>query len=144
MQGHWWLGRGLGTFVPDVYFFLDNQYLAALLQGGIVGLTAFIALLVVGLGVARGVRRRSLDPGLRSEAQALAGTIASLGAAALVFDALSFRQSAFLLFLVIGCAGAHWSLVRDRPKVRNHREVRHESAGLPVATAHHNGRYVPG
>ena len=72
MQGHWWFGRGTGTFLPDVYFFLDNQYLAALLQGGIVGLAAFIALLVVGLGVARGVRRRSLDPALRSEAQALA------------------------------------------------------------------------
>jgi O-antigen ligase len=143
MQGHWWLGRGTGTFLPDVYFYLDNQYLAALLQGGIIGLTAFIALLVVGLGVARGVRRRSPDPTLRSEAQALAGTIASLGAASIVFDALSFRQSAFLLVLAIGCAGAHWSLVRDLPKLRGHREVSRESVGQPVATADHNGRYVP-
>jgi O-antigen ligase len=143
MQGHWWLGRGTGTFLPDVYFFLDNQYLAALLQGGIVGLTVFIALLMVGLGVARGVRRRSTDPALRSEAQALAGTIASLGAASIVFDALSFRQSAFLLFLAIGCAGAHWSLVRDLPKVRDHRGVSRESVGQPGAPAHHNGRYVP-
>ena len=143
MQGHWWLGRGTGTFLPDVYFFLDNQYLAALLQGGIVGLTAFIALFVVGMGVARGVRRRSLDPALRSEAQALAGTIASFGAASVVFDALAFRQSAFLLFLAIGCAGAHWSLVRDLPKVRDRREVSRESVDRPVVTAHHNGRYVP-
>ncbi|EON22944.1 O-antigen polymerase [Nocardioides sp. CF8] len=116
MQGHWWFGRGLGTFVPDVYFFLDNQYLASLLQGGVVGLVAFVALGVVGMGVARGVRHRSDDPALRSEGQAMAATLAALSFAALTYDALSFRQSAFLLFLVIGCAGAHWSLVRDRPK----------------------------
>jgi hypothetical protein len=46
----------------------------------------------------------------------MAATIAALGVSALLFDALSFRQSAFLLFLVIGCAGAHWSLVRNLPK----------------------------
>ena len=83
------------------------------------------------------------DPALRSEAQALAATLAALAAASIIFDALSFRQSAFLLFLAIGCAGAHWSLVRDLPKVRDHRQVNRESVGRPVATAHHNGRYVP-
>lgn len=140
MEGHWWLGRGFGTFLPDIYFILDNQYLAALIQGGMVGLAAFIALLVVGLGVARGVHRRNADAALRSEGQALAATIASFAAASLVFDALSFRQSAYLLFLVIGCAGAHWSLVRDLPKVRAHREVSREPADEPVAAAHQNER----
>ena len=151
MEGHWLLGRGTGTFLPDVYFFLDNQYLAALLQGGIVGLTAYIALIVVGMGVARGVRHRSTDPALRSEAQALAATIASLAAGSIVFDMLAFRQSALLLFLAIGCAGAHWSLVRDLPKVRTPRqpspepgpEPSPEPVAPPVATAGQNGRIVP-
>jgi O-antigen ligase len=116
MDGHWWWGRGLGTFVPDVYFFLDNQFLAALLQGGVIGLLAFIVLLLVGIGTARGVRRRATDPALRSLGQALAATIASLGVSGFVFDLLSFRQSGFLLFLAIGCAGALWSLVRHEPK----------------------------
>lgn len=135
MEGHWWWGRGLGTFVPDVYFFLDNQYLAALIQGGVVGLVAYIALIVVGMGVARGVRRRATDAALRSEGQAMAATIASFGAASLVFDLLSFRQSAFLLFLVIGCAGAHWSLVRELPKIYHRRESRVEPAGPATAPA---------
>lgn len=129
MEGHWWLGRGTGTFLPDVYFYLDNQYLAALLQGGVLGLAAFVALLVVGLGVARGVRRRSSDPGLSSLGQALAATIAALGASALVFDSLSFRQSSFLLFLVIGCAGALWSVVRDEPK-EQHRHTSSDDGAL--------------
>lgn len=116
MQDHWWFGRGLGTFIPDVYFFLDNQYLGSLLNGGLVGLVAYVALHVVGMGVARGVRHRSNDPALRSEAQALVACIAGFGAAAITYDSFSFRQSSFLLFVVIGCAGAHWSLVRNRPK----------------------------
>lgn len=116
MNGHWGWGRGLGTFVPDIYFFLDNQYLAELLQGGLVGLTAFVALIVVGMGVARGVRRRATDPALRSLGQALAATIAAFGTSAFVFDALSFRQSGFLLLMTIGCAGALWTQVRTMPK----------------------------
>lgn len=130
MDGHWWWGRGLGTFVPDVYFFLDNQFLAALLQGGVVGLLVFIVLLVVGIGTARGVRRRATDPALRSLGQALAATIASLGVSGFVFDLLSFRQSGFLLFLAIGCAGALWSLVRHEPK-EQHRPAP-ESADEPA------------
>ncbi|WP_343997839.1 O-antigen ligase family protein [Nocardioides furvisabuli] len=122
MQDHWLIGRGTGTFVPDVYFFLDNQYLATLLQGGLVGLVVFVALHLIGLGVARGVRRRSTDPELRSLGQALAATIASLGVASFFYDSISFRQSAFLLVLAIGCAGALWTLVRDEPK-RHHRDA---------------------
>lgn len=119
MDGHWWWGRGLGTFVPDVYFILDNQYLAALLQGGVVGLATFVALLVVGIGVARGVRRRATDPAMRSLGQALTATISALAVSAFVFDSLSFRQSGFVLFLSIGCAGALWSLVRHETKIQH-------------------------
>ncbi len=118
MEGHWWFGRGLGTFQPQVYFFLDNQYLGSLLEGGIVSVAALIVLITVGIGVARGVRRRSSDPALRSEGQAIAASLAAFAAAAVTFDLLAFRQSASLMFLLIGCAGAHWSLVRHQPKLR--------------------------
>lgn len=134
MEGHWWWGRGLGTFVPDVYFFLDNQFLAALLQGGIIGLAAFVVLLVVGMGVARGVRHRATDPALRSLGQALAATIAAFGVSSFVFDALSFRQSGFLLLVCIGCAGALWSLVRYEPK-EHHRGPSDEERS--VAASHY-------
>lgn len=136
MEGHWWWGRGLGTFVPDTYFFLDNQFLAELLQGGVVGLTAFVALLLIGIGTARGVRSRAVDPELRSLGQALAATIASLGVASFFYDSVSFRQSAFLLVLALGCSGALWTLVREQPK-QQHR-------GLPavVVSSHRNGRWA--
>lgn len=116
LEGHMWFGRGLGTFQPTQYFFLDNQYLGSLLEGGVLALTVLVAIFVTGICVARGVRHRSGDPALRGLAQALAGSIAALGASALTFDELSFRQTGFTLFLLLGCAGALWSLVRGNPR----------------------------
>lgn len=116
MDGHWWFGRGLGTFVPTQYFFLDNQYLGSLLEGGMVGLVAFTSLWVTGTCVARGARHRSAEPHERGLAQALAGSIVALGFAAVAFDELSFRQTSFTLFLLVGVAGALWTAHRDHPR----------------------------
>jgi hypothetical protein len=109
-------GRGLGTFQPRAYFYLDNQYLGSLLEGGILGLIILIVTYIVGLGVARGVRHRSGDPSMRGLGQALAASIAAFAVAAGTFDELSFRQSAFTFFLLLGCAGALWSIVQSNPK----------------------------
>ncbi|CAN7490573.1 O-antigen ligase family protein [Terrabacter sp. LjRoot27] len=112
MSGHWWFGRGFGTFDPIVYFFLDNEYLMTLLNGGLAALASFIALFVIGAGLARGARKR-LSPGpTRDLAQALSGSILALAVAAGTFDELTFRQCSFLLFLLLGCAGALWTVAR--------------------------------
>lgn len=112
MDGHWFFGRGLGTFQPNQYFFLDNQYLGSLLEGGVVGLAAFIAVLVVGMSLARGARRRATSEVTRGLGQALSASIAALAAGAALFDELSFRQTGFLLFLLFGVSGALWTIVR--------------------------------
>jgi hypothetical protein len=117
-------GRGLGTFQPKAYFFLDNQYLGSLLEGGILGLATLILTYVVGISVARGVRHRSGDASMRGLGQALAASIAALAVSAATFDELSFRQSAFTLFLLLGCAGALWSTVQGNPKRRWSGEVK--------------------
>lgn len=114
LEGHLVIGRGLGTFQPLQYFFLDNQYLGSLLEGGLIGLTAFIAIFVIGMGCARGARRRSTDAATKSLGQALAASLAGLAAAAGTFDELSFRQTGFLIFLLLGCAGSLWSMQRDK------------------------------
>jgi O-antigen ligase len=111
-------GRGLGTFQPMSYFYLDNQYLGSLLEGGLLGLIILILTYVVGFGVARGVRHRSGDKSIRGLGQALAASIAALAVSAATFDELSFRQAAFTLFLLLGCAGALWSTVQGNPKRR--------------------------
>jgi hypothetical protein len=111
-------GRGLGTFQPLSYFYLDNQFLGSVLEGGIFGVSALIVVYVVGIGLARGVRHRSWEPDMRGLGQALAASIAALAVSAGTFDELSFRQSAFTLFLLLGCAGALWSAVQANPKRR--------------------------
>ena len=135
LAGRWPFGRGLGTFVPTQYFFLDNQYLGSLLEGGIVAVAAFAALGVTGICLARGARHRSADVETRGLGQALAGGIAGLMAAAAAFDEMSFRQSAFLLFLFVGCAGALWSFVHDQPKRHPNGELRADTSGAPTTVA---------
>lgn len=126
-------GRGMGTFQPLVYFYLDNQYLASLLEGGLVGLFTLILVYVVGFCVARGIRHRSGDPNLRGLGQALAASIAAFAVTAATFDELGFRQAAFTLFLVLGCAGALWSALYSEPKRRWSGELRPDQpiAALP-------------
>ncbi len=112
MEGHWVFGRGLGTFQPLTYFYLDNQYLGSLLEGGLLAAAVFMSIFVVGVGVARGYRKRVTAPADRGLGQALAASIAALGASAVTFDELSFHQTGFMVFFLLGCAGAAWSMAR--------------------------------
>lgn len=100
------LGLGLGTFRPDAYIYLDNQWLLSLLEGGVVGLIALAALFLGGATLARGAYHRAPDMSTRSLAQALAAGLLSLGVSGLTFDLLSFQQVALLTFLLVGLAGA--------------------------------------
>lgn len=106
IRGHEVVGRGLGTFNPQTYFIIDNQFLGTLLETGIVGLAALFAFVLVALSVLWRTARRSDAPAARSFSAALLATLASLTVASVTFDVLSFSQTAFLFFLVAGLAGA--------------------------------------
>ena len=102
-------GRGIGTFLPS-YQILDNQYLITTIEAGVLGLVALVTLLLTGVFTARGVRRRTEDPGTRNLAQSLA---AAAGVAVVTFatyDELSFSMSTGLTFVVLGCIGSMWKL----------------------------------
>ncbi len=61
LDGHLLAGRGLGTFLPERYFVLDNQYLGSVMETGLIGLVALIALLLTAIatsGAARVASRR--------------------------------------------------------------------------------------
>lgn len=109
---HPWFGRGFGTFLPATYFFTDDQYLLSLIEIGFVGLLTLIGLFVTGWMCARNARRLSTDPETRHLAQCLAATVAVPAVAWATFDATSFPMAASLTFLMLGCVGALWRLVR--------------------------------
>ncbi len=103
-------GRGYGTFLPQLYRVLDNQYLGTIVEAGFVGLATLLLLMCVGVFTARGARMRAADAGTRGLAQSLA---ASLGAALVcfvTFDAFSFPMVTGVFFLLLGCSGAIWRL----------------------------------
>jgi hypothetical protein len=109
---HPWFGRGFGTFLPQTYFFMDDQYLGTLIETGVIGFLALLALFVTGWLTARGARRLTTVPEYRDLAQGLAASVAVAAVGFATFDALSFPIAAGLTFLVIGCSGALWRLIR--------------------------------
>jgi polysaccharide biosynthesis protein PslJ len=113
---HPWLGQGFQTFFPQTYFFIDNQYLTSLIETGVIGLTALVALLATGWFTARSTRLGCADPQTRELAQCLAASVAAAAACFATFDAFSFTLAPGLCFLLLGCIGALWRLrVGQRP-----------------------------
>ena len=109
---HPWFGRGLQTFLPQAYFFVDNQYLSTLIETGIVGLLALLGLFATGWLTARSARRAVTDAKTRDLIQCLAASVAAAAVSFATFDALSFNIATGLTFLVLGCVGAAWRLAR--------------------------------
>lgn len=106
LQGHEIIGRGLGTFDPQTYFLLDNQFLGTLLETGIVGLAALFGFVLVAARLLWSSSRAASDPAMASFSAALLATLTGLTVASVTFDVLSFNQTAVLFFLVGGLAGA--------------------------------------
>lgn len=96
-----WFGRGFKTFLPE-YQTLDNQYLGLLIDVGIVGTLAMVAVLVTGIALAVRTRRRTEDPRIRSLAGALGASVTAVAVSLAFFDALSFPMLTGLLFLLLG------------------------------------------
>jgi O-antigen ligase len=106
-------GRGFGTFLPERYDFIDNQYLLSLIETGLVGLVTLVAVFAVGIAVAVGVRRASDDPLTRDLALSLVAAAVVPLVTFATFDFLSFPSARSLAFLIVGCAGALWRIERS-------------------------------
>nr|MDT0658335.1 O-antigen ligase family protein [Micromonospora sp. DSM 115978] len=105
------LGRGVGTWLPELYQMLDNQWLVTLLTGGLVGVAGLAVLLVTGAVVA-GRAGRAATRRDRDLAAALAVGIAVLAVGAITFDALYYSTYLITLNLLLGLAGALWRTTR--------------------------------
>ena len=102
-------GRGFRTFLPS-YRIFDNQYLTTIVETGIVGLVALLAVFAAGVAGGLTVARRSADPSTRDLGRSLAAGLAGTGVSLALFDTLSFPMITCLLFLVFGCTSALWRI----------------------------------
>ena len=114
ITAHPWLGQGFGTFLPQTYFFVDNQYLTSLIETGVLGLLAVITLFGVGWWLARSARRACSDERIRDLLQCLAVSVVTVALSFFTFDAFSFATFSGLTFLLLGCIAAAWRLVRTK------------------------------
>jgi polysaccharide biosynthesis protein PslJ len=107
---HPWLGHGFSTFLPQTYFFVDDQYVTSAIETGFIGLLALILLFLAGWAIARSTRRRAADAEGRHLAQCLAASVAAAAISFSDYDAFAFTIASGLTFLVLGCCGAYWRL----------------------------------
>jgi len=125
-------GRGPGTYIPELYRFVDNQYLITLVTTGAVGLVVLLALFGTGYSLARRVQWYGPDENTRRLGQSLAAAIAAAAVASFTYDALEFTVMFVVAHLLIGCVGALWrTAVRDSESAQN----RHSGTTDPPSTA---------
>jgi polysaccharide biosynthesis protein PslJ len=114
-------GQGFGSRIVDLdrqnARVLDNQWLALLLEAGAIGVGLLIWLYVRSIrALGRLARRDSSSLGLL--AGSLGASIASLAVGMLTFDAFSFIQVTFVLFVVLALAASVLALAKPAPVAR--------------------------
>jgi O-antigen ligase len=95
-------GLGLGAYPPTEFRFLDNQWLQAVVQGGLVGVAAMVILVGGGIaGMVSGLRKTT-DAAQRDQMYALGAAYAGVQASSLTFDLFTFQQASLIGFLLFG------------------------------------------
>lgn len=94
------VGRGVGTFTHERFFYVDNQYLKYLVEGGLFGLGAMLLLF---FGTAAALLRRGARIGGHAGGIVAATGISALvfGLANLTFDAQGFPQVPYLFYILV-------------------------------------------
>jgi O-antigen ligase len=106
-----WIGRGPATFLPK-FRILDNQWLASLIETGILGMAGLIVFVLTPGLLGTSLRRSTTDPLFRDLGQALLGMSAVVIFLAMSFDLLAYPMAPAFLAIFLGIAGALWSFAR--------------------------------
>ncbi len=132
-----WFGQGGGTYIAGTFtnlwegHILDNQYLDAAIELGVVGLAVLLFYNLWPMLAAFSARGRTSDPRLRELCAALAGSALSAAVCTAFFDSLSFPMFVDAQALVIGLIGAVWLLVdRESAAVRAAPSPGHENGNV--------------
>ena len=103
-----WLGRGTGTFIPELYRYLDNQWLMTLMNNGYLGIIGMVVLHFAGVFLAIIAFRRAENEVDRHLCAAISAVPLIAALTGLTFDSFSFSTFVVVLALQLGAAGAMW------------------------------------
>jgi hypothetical protein len=99
------LGRGFGTYEHIRYRILDMEMLDRLVEGGVVGVSAYLLLMAAVVAAARNpIRRR--DPRWSPVALSAAGATVSFLVMSFLFDVMSFPHCPYILLSLAGLLAA--------------------------------------
>lgn len=112
------LGRGIGTFIPDLYLILDNQWLQTLIGGGFVGLIALIGLHLTVIVLCVIAMRRATAPADRHLCACIISVQFMTFVGHSTFDSFAFSTFITLVALFSGLAGAMWRLTHPDRQIR--------------------------
>lgn len=95
-------GLGLGGYPPTEFRYLDNQWLQAVVQGGLVGLGAMMLLSLGGVAAINSGLRHSKTERDRDQTYALGAALIGVLASSFTFDLFTFQQATFIFFILFG------------------------------------------
>lgn len=110
VTSHLLMGRGFQTYDHTKYRILDNEYLGLIVGMGLVGLIAYLAMIVATMSGAHSIIR-GRDPTRADLALACSASIAVFGVATLLFDILARPHVAYLFFFIGGLV----AVLRQQP-----------------------------
>lgn len=109
-----WVGRGFGTFVPELYRTLDNQFMATAIETGLIGIAALLALFVGGIVSAIVAAWNVRDDRVqRTRGLALAAGLFATFVLSFTFDSFGFPMAFGIQCLMFGAVGAFWRFQRS-------------------------------
>jgi O-antigen ligase len=114
-----WFGRGIGTFIPTLYRFIDNDWLVHLITVGYVGTVAYAAWHLTAISLAIAAFRRSERAQDRHLCACLIAAQVTAMVVAFFFDALAFSTHTTVLAILTGAAGAMWRFTHPSRQVRS-------------------------
>jgi putative inorganic carbon (HCO3(-)) transporter len=116
LPAHWLVGQGSGTYDVATQPVLDNFYLTRLVESGLVGLLALVAMVGGAWTIARGASRRAVvSPGAGDFelVNGILGSITAVAVVALILDIGGFAQISTLLYVLVALAGSAALTIRS-------------------------------
>ena len=124
-------GLGLGGSPPQEYGFLDNEWMQAILQGGLVGLTAMVVLTGGAIFGIAAALRRATSPREREQAYMLGAMAAGILASSTTFDLFSYEQATLIFLIVFALLWSSFTI--PAPEANEHITDRISSGANPNA-----------